>query len=231
MRPSSEPVIREWTRSLITTSGLSTLNYQRIAVQCAAPREPWTLLRGSVYLLEGPRVRHSRSLSHGPSRSPLLRGRRLRCRTTGNGITGPRRTTALRCSPSTPPTRFPRNGSVRAGGKAGDGRMDGDRNLHRFHRSRLLASVHFDSCRSRQTIPPSPGQAARCQETGDPKAYTQSFNSNFNTAAFGMPLAGTWGNTGLGILRQPATFTLDLSVDKSFKVRRKGQVPCACAGV
>jgi hypothetical protein len=60
------------------------------------------------------------------------------------------------------------------------------------------------------------GGGHRCQETADPRAFTQSFESNFNTAAFGMPATGSWGNTGLGIFRQPSTINLDLSVDKSF---------------
>jgi hypothetical protein len=66
--------------------------------------------------------------------------------------------------------------------------------------------------------PTETGGTARCQEIANPRAFTQSFYSNFNTAAFGMAPVGTWGNTGLGIFRQPSTINLDLNLDKAFKV-------------
>src|SRR4051794_11580695 len=47
------------------------------------------------------------------------------------------------------------------------------------------------------------GMTARCQIVADPHAFTQSFYSNFNTSAFAMAPSGTFGNTGLGIFRQP----------------------------
>jgi hypothetical protein len=68
------------------------------------------------------------------------------------------------------------------------------------------------------TASPTNLTGVRCQETADPRAYTQSFYNNFNTAAFGMAPVGTWGNTGLGIFRQPSTINLDLNLDKAFKV-------------
>jgi hypothetical protein len=55
------------------------------------------------------------------------------------------------------------------------------------------------------------------------KNYTQSFNSNFNTAAFAYPNGGTaaapaptFGNDGLGIMRQPTWWNQDLTLAKSI---------------
>lgn len=58
------------------------------------------------------------------------------------------------------------------------------------------------------------GLTARCQEVADPRAFTQSFYSNFNTAAFAMAPYGTFGNTGLGVFRQPGTIDFDMALDK-----------------
>ena len=63
----------------------------------------------------------------------------------------------------------------------------------------------------------------RCQVVGDWKAYTQSFNSNFNKTAFAYPNGGTaaaptptFGNDGLGIMRQPTWWNQDLTLAKSI---------------
>jgi hypothetical protein len=69
--------------------------------------------------------------------------------------------------------------------------------------------------------PTETGQAARCQETGDPRAFTQGFYSNFNTAAFGMAPVGSWGNTGLGIFRQPTYVNFDMALDKTLTIKEK----------
>lgn len=55
---------------------------------------------------------------------------------------------------------------------------------------------------------------ARCQAVGDPKSFTKSFYQNFNTSAFTTAPVGTFGNIGLGILRQPSTYNLDVTLDK-----------------
>jgi hypothetical protein len=59
---------------------------------------------------------------------------------------------------------------------------------------------------------------ARCQEISDPRAFTQNFYSNFNTAAFAMAPYGSFGNTGLGIFRQPGTVNFDMSLDKAISL-------------
>jgi hypothetical protein len=65
-----------------------------------------------------------------------------------------------------------------------------------------------------------PGQT-RCQEVADPRAFTQSFYSNFNAAAFAMAPVGSWGNTGLGIFRQPSWVNFDMALDKQIVVSEK----------
>jgi hypothetical protein len=65
------------------------------------------------------------------------------------------------------------------------------------------------------------GQTARCQEVADPRAYTADFYNQFNTGAFKLAPSGTWGNTGLGILRQPSTINLDLNLDKTINITEK----------
>jgi hypothetical protein len=54
----------------------------------------------------------------------------------------------------------------------------------------------------------------RCEVVGDRKAFTQDFYHNFNTAAFGLAPIGTFGNTGIGVLRQPTWWNLDAALDK-----------------
>ncbi len=65
------------------------------------------------------------------------------------------------------------------------------------------------------------GQTARCQEVADPRAFTQGFYSNFNTAAFAMASTGSWGNTGLGIFRQPTWVNFDMALDRQVVVRER----------
>jgi hypothetical protein len=81
------------------------------------------------------------------------------------------------------------------------------------------------SCTSTAAFPASDptqtGQTARCQEVADPRAFTQSFYSNFNTAAFAMAPLGSFGNTGLGIFRQPAWVNFDMALDKQIVVRER----------
>ncbi len=69
--------------------------------------------------------------------------------------------------------------------------------------------------------PTETAQAARCQEVADPRNFTQGFYSNFNTAAFAMAPVGSWGNTGLGIFRQPTWVNFDMALDRQIVVREK----------
>jgi hypothetical protein len=57
---------------------------------------------------------------------------------------------------------------------------------------------------------------ARCQAIGDPNKFQQNFYTNFNTSAFTLASPGTFGNIGLGILRQPAWYNIDVTLDKRF---------------
>ncbi len=72
--------------------------------------------------------------------------------------------------------------------------------------------------------PTESGQTARCQEVANPRAFTQSFYSNFNTAAFAMAPVGSWGNTGLGIFRQPTWVNFDMALDKQIVVKERVRV-------
>jgi hypothetical protein len=62
------------------------------------------------------------------------------------------------------------------------------------------------------------GGGARCQQVADPNNFQQSFFTNFNTSAFTLAPAGTFGNTGLGILRQPAWGNWDMTMAKRIPI-------------
>ena len=64
-------------------------------------------------------------------------------------------------------------------------------------------------------------QAARCQEIANPASFSQSFYNNFNTTAFALAPVGSFGNTGLGILRQPGWVNFDMALDKTVVVRER----------
>jgi hypothetical protein len=59
---------------------------------------------------------------------------------------------------------------------------------------------------------------ARCQQVADPNNFQKSFYTNFNTSAFTLAAPGTYGNTGLGILRQPAWYNIDTTIEKRIPV-------------
>jgi hypothetical protein len=61
----------------------------------------------------------------------------------------------------------------------------------------------------------------RCQEVANPKSFTQDFYNNFNTAAFGLANIGTFGNVGVGILRQPTWWNFDTALDKKIPIRER----------
>ena len=65
---------------------------------------------------------------------------------------------------------------------------------------------------------------ARCQAIADPKNFQQSFYSNFNTSAFTVAPVATFGNIGLGILRQPSFYNLDVTLDKRIPLRSERRV-------
>lgn len=67
------------------------------------------------------------------------------------------------------------------------------------------------------------GGGARCQEIASPGAYQQSFYQNFNTAAFTVAPAMTFGNIGLGILRQPAWSNWDMALDKRIPLGKESR--------
>ena len=58
----------------------------------------------------------------------------------------------------------------------------------------------------------------RCAVVADRKAFAQDFYHNFNTAAFGLAPIGTFGNTGIGVLRQPAWWNFDAALDKRVAI-------------
>ncbi len=65
----------------------------------------------------------------------------------------------------------------------------------------------------------------RCQAVANPQNFTQSFNSNFNTAAFTLAPTSTtipsFGNIGVGILRQPTWWNFDTSLDKKVPITER----------
>ncbi len=61
----------------------------------------------------------------------------------------------------------------------------------------------------------------RCQEVANPKNFTQDFYNNFNTAAFGLAPVGTFGNIGVGILRQPTWWNLDTALDRKIAIKER----------
>jgi hypothetical protein len=61
-------------------------------------------------------------------------------------------------------------------------------------------------------------EGARIQVVGDPTLAKsdKTFYRTFNTAAFGLPAVGTFGNAGVGILRGPGINNWDISASKRF---------------
>ena len=64
------------------------------------------------------------------------------------------------------------------------------------------------------------GEGARIVVTGSPKLdkSERTFARNFNTGVFARPARGTFGNAGVGILRNPGINNWDLSVSKRVPV-------------
>ena len=61
----------------------------------------------------------------------------------------------------------------------------------------------------------------RCQVVTDPQKYAHDFYNNFNTAAFALAPIGTFGNTGVGVLRQPPFWNLDAAMDKRISIKER----------
>jgi len=61
----------------------------------------------------------------------------------------------------------------------------------------------------------------RCQEVANPASFTQSFYNNFNTAAFALASIGSFGNVGVGILRQPTWWNFDSALDKKISIKER----------
>jgi hypothetical protein len=67
------------------------------------------------------------------------------------------------------------------------------------------------------------GGGARCQEIANPNTFQQSFYANFNTSAFGMAPAGTFGNIGENTLRQPSWANFNVALQKVARIGRDGR--------
>jgi hypothetical protein len=68
-------------------------------------------------------------------------------------------------------------------------------------------------------------ESARIDVVGDPylPSSERTFSRNFRTEAFARPARGTFGNAGVGILRQPGFTNWDISVSKRLPVGADGQ--------
>ncbi|HUS05094.1 MAG TPA: carboxypeptidase regulatory-like domain-containing protein [Bryobacteraceae bacterium] len=68
-------------------------------------------------------------------------------------------------------------------------------------------------------------EGARIDVVGDPNLPSgeRTFQRNFNAAAFARPARGTFGNAGVGILRQPGYSNWDVSVSKRLPIGRDDQ--------
>jgi hypothetical protein len=60
------------------------------------------------------------------------------------------------------------------------------------------------------------GTGARCELVGNLKDYQHSFNENFNVNALALAPTGTFGNSGIGILRSPAWWNMDANLQKTI---------------
>lgn len=57
---------------------------------------------------------------------------------------------------------------------------------------------------------------ARCEVMGNIHDFAHSFNENFNTSAFSLAPVGTFGNSGVGILREPGFWNMDFNLAKNI---------------
>lgn len=61
----------------------------------------------------------------------------------------------------------------------------------------------------------------RCYQIADPNHYSHDFYNNFNTAAFALAPIGSFGNIGVGTLRQPSWWNFDTALDKKFSIKER----------
>ncbi len=61
----------------------------------------------------------------------------------------------------------------------------------------------------------------RCQVVADPRNFTRDFYNNFNTSAFALAPVGTFGSTGVGVLRQPSWWNFDAALDKRIPIKER----------
>jgi hypothetical protein len=61
----------------------------------------------------------------------------------------------------------------------------------------------------------------RCYEMANTNSFTQDFYHNFNTGAFALAPIGTFGNVGVGILRQPSWWNFDAALDKKISIKER----------
>ncbi|HET9401284.1 MAG TPA: carboxypeptidase regulatory-like domain-containing protein [Candidatus Acidoferrales bacterium] len=71
------------------------------------------------------------------------------------------------------------------------------------------------------------GFSARANQIGDPNALpangARTITEIFNTAAFGIPAAGTFGDAGRNTIEGPGFFTLGASLSRTIQLGRDGQ--------
>ncbi len=68
------------------------------------------------------------------------------------------------------------------------------------------------------------GTVQRPNLAGDPYPSNQSVNNWINRAAFATPAPGTLGSLGIGGMKGPGVFQLDMAVSRTFKVREGNTV-------
>ena len=71
----------------------------------------------------------------------------------------------------------------------------------------------------------------RCEEVANPNSYSHNFYNNFNLNAFALAPIGTFGNVGVGILRQPTWWNFDTALYKSIRIKERAEHPVARPGV
>jgi hypothetical protein len=64
----------------------------------------------------------------------------------------------------------------------------------------------------------------RCEITGNINAVSKSFFNNFNTSAVSLAPIGTFGDAGVGILRQPSFWNFDTSLNKMIQIKERASL-------
>jgi len=67
----------------------------------------------------------------------------------------------------------------------------------------------------------APITGVRCAVVQNPNSFAQNFYENFNTAAFAMANVGTFGNVGVGTLRQPTWWNFDTTLDRRILIKER----------